>query len=220
MPYSTLRKKKTELILKAREGSVFIAPYAATGITSLTSGSSSDLAPLPTGWEDLGWTTTDGASFGRETETSDINSFGSVEPTRSDITRDTITMSVTAQETKLLSLQLYTGADLSAAKAAFTTGEFSISKPAVPGFLYYRVLGLFVDLAANGSEIYVARYMPRARITEFGEQAYTNGDEAIGYNMTFTGYESAVEGYSHRWIFGGPGWKGNLTSMGITQATS
>lgn len=218
MPYSTLRDKKTELILKAREGSVFIAPATANGITNLTSGNSSDLAALPTGWEDLGWTTTDGVSYGRETETSDVNSFGSVEPTRSDITRDTITMSVTAQETKLLTLGLYTGADLTGETAAATTGEFSIEKPAVPGFLYWRALGLFVDRNAAGQEIYMARYMPRCRVTEFGEQAFTDGDEAVGYTLTFTGYEAATEGYSHRWIFGGPGFESLLADMGITQA--
>jgi hypothetical protein len=218
VPYSTLRDKKTELILKAREGSVFIAPASATGITTLTTGSSSDLAALPTGWEDLGWTTTDGVSYGRETETSDVNSFGSVEPTRTDITRDTITMSVTAQETKLLTIGLYTGADLDGAEAAAVTGEFSVEKPAIPGFLYYRVLGLFVDRNEDGDEIYLARYMPRARVTEFGEQAFTDGDEAITYPLTFTGYEDSTEGYSHRWIFAGPGFEALLTEMGIDQA--
>jgi hypothetical protein len=219
VPYSTIRDKKTELILKAREGSVFIAPASATGITTLTTGAQSDLAALPTGWKDLGWTTTDGVSYGRETETSDVNSFGSVEPTRSDVTRDTITMSVTAQETKLLTMGLYTGADLTGETATAVTGEFSIEKPAIPGFLYFRVLGLFIDRDEDGKEIYMARYMPRARVTEFGEQQFTDGDEAISYPLTFTGYEDGVAGYSHRWIFAGPGFKALLSDMDITLAT-
>jgi hypothetical protein len=217
VPYSTIRDKKTELILKAREGSVFIAPASATGITALTTGAQSDLSALPTGWADLGWTTTDGVSYGRETETSDVNSFGSVEPTRSDVTRDTITMSVTAQETSLLTLGLYTGADLTGKTAAAVTAEYGIEKPAIPGFLYYRVLGLFIDRDEDGKEIYMARYMPRARVTEFGEQAFTDGDEAITYPLTFTGYEDGVAGYSHKWIFAGPGWKALLADTGITQ---
>lgn len=217
MPYATLRDKKTELIRKARDGSVFIADTTATSITSLTSGAGAALAALPAGYEDLGWTSTDGISYSRETETSDVQSFGSVEPTRSDITSDTITMSVTAQETKLITLQLYTGADLSTAEAAVTTGEFSIEKPARPGFRYYRVLGLFVD-DTNDGELYVARYMPRARVTEFGEQQFTDGDDPISYPLTFTGYEDSTLGYSHRWIFAGPGWLALLDSMGIDQA--
>lgn len=215
MPYSTLRDKKTQLLLKAREGSVFIAPYSAVDWTTLTTGATSDLVALPVGWEDLGWTTTDGVTFGRETETSDINSFGSVEPTRSDITRDTITMSVTAQETKLLTLGLYTGANLAAATATPTTGEFTIEKPAIPGFLYYRLLALFVDRNSAGQEIYMARHMPRCRVTEFGEQNFTDGDEAITYPLTFTGYEDSVVGFSHRWVFGGAGFKALATAMNI-----
>lgn len=218
MPYSTLRDKKTELIRKARDGSVFVGKSSVTAITTLTTGSSSDLATLPVGMTDLGWTTTDGVSYSRTTETSDVRSFGSVEPTRSDVTSDEITMSVSAQETSLITLELYTGADLSAAEATAVTGELQISKPARPGFTYYRVLGLFVD-DGDAGEIYLARYMPRARVTEFGEQQYNDADEAIVYPLTFTGYEDSVLGYSHKWLFGGPGWEALLDEMGIDQAT-
>ncbi len=218
MPYATLRDKKTELIRKARDGSAFIAPFSANAITTLTSGASSDLATLPVGYEDLGWTSTDGVNYSRTTETSDVQSFGSVEPTRSDVTSDRIGMSVTAQETKLLTLELYTGADLTGVEAEAITGEFQIEKPARPGFRYYRALGLFVDDGEDG-EIYIARFMPRARITEFGEQQFTDGDDPIQYPLTFTGYEDSVLGYSHKWFFGGPGWEALLTEMGITQAT-
>lgn len=217
MPYSTLRDKKTELIRKARDGSVFVAPSGTTALTALTTGAGAALVTL-TGYEDLGWTTTDGVSYSRTTETSDVRSFGSVEPTRSDVTSDEITMAVSAQETKLLSLELYTGADLSASEATAVTGEFQIAKPARPGFRYYRVLGLFVD-DGDGGEIYLARYMPRARVTEFGEQQYNDADEAIIYPLTFTGYEDSVLGFSHKWFFGGPGWLALLDEMGIDQAT-
>lgn len=218
MPYATLRDKKQELIRKARDGSVFVAPISATSITTLTTGAGAALSALPAGYEDLGWTTTDGVTYSRETETSDVQSFGSVEPTRSDVTRDTITMAVAAQETKRLSLELYTGADLTDVEAAVTTGEYAIEKPARPGFRYYRVLGLFVD-DGDAGEIYVARYMPRARVTEFGEQQFTDGDEAITFPLTFTGYEDSTLGYSHKWIFSGPGWKALLDEMSIEQAT-
>jgi hypothetical protein len=324
VPYSTLKDKKTELIRKARDGSVFVAPYSATGITTLTAagtnevqtvtitgtptggtftltfsgqqtaaiaynanaaavqtalenlsnlvpgdvtvgggpgpgtpytvtftgasygstdvsvmtaassftggtspatavttttpGVSVDLSALPAGFEDLGWITSDGATYGRTTEVSDVTSFGSVQPTRSDVTQDTITMNVVAQETKLLTLGLYTGADTTALTATAATGEFSIAKPSIPGFRYFRVLGLFIDRDDAGREIYMARYMPRARITEWGEQQLSDGDDPITYPMTFTGYEDSAVGYSHRWIFAGPGWKSLLTSMSITSA--
>lgn len=220
--YAGLAQKKNELIRRARDGSVFIAERTATQtpITDLTTGTPPLLAPLPTGFEDLGWTSTDGVTFGRETESSQIRSFGSTEPTREDITNDTITMSVTAQETKMLTIGLSTGVDTTALQAKVGTGELSISKPNLPNPRYYHVLGIFVDESSDG-ELYFARYMPNAKITEFGETVYTSdGDDPIQYAMTFTGFEASDLGYSHRWIWAGEGWLALLASMGITQATA
>jgi hypothetical protein len=218
MSYSALREKQNELIRKARDGSVFIAPMSTTNLASLTTGSSSDLVTLPTGWEDLGWTSTDGASFGRETETSDVNAFGAQEPVRSDITSDVITMEVTALETKLLTLGLYIGVDTSGIEAAAVTGEVRIAKPTRAANYHYRVLGLFVDEIEEG-EIYLGRYMPRAKITDRAEQVYADGDDPVQFGFTFTGFEDSTAGTSHEWLFGGPGWKALLTKMGITTAT-
>src|SRR4051794_17842741 len=144
----------------------------------MTTTSSATLATLPTGYKDLGWISQDGASYARTTEVSEVNSFGSVEPTRSDTTRDSITLSVTAQETRLETLGLYTGASIDVIEASATTGEVQIAKPSRPGFRHYRLLGLYVDDGDDG-EIYVARFMPRARVTEVGEQVFTDGDDPI-----------------------------------------
>lgn len=215
MPYSALRDKKTELIRKARDGSVFLAPTTSTAITTLTTGTSADLTPLPTGYVDLGWISSDGASYSRSTDVSDVTSFGSVEPTRSDTTSDTITLAITAQETKLETLGLYTGADMTGITPNATTGEVQIAKPSRPGFRHYRLLGLFVDDGDDG-EIYIARFMPRARVTEIGEQAFTDGDDPIQYPVTFTGIEDSALGYSHKWFFGGPGWQALLDEMNLS----
>lgn len=215
--YAAVRDKKTELIRKARDGSVFVGPVSVTAIATITTGAGAALSVLPTGMIDIGWTTTDGVSYSRTTETSDIRSFGSVEPTRSDVTSDEITMAVTMQETSKMSLELYTGANLAAVEATAVTGEFHIAKPALPGYTYYRVAGLFVDTGDAG-EIYIMRYMPRARVTEFGEQQFNDADEAITYPVTFTGYEDSTLGYSHKWFFGGPGWLALLDEMQIDQA--
>ncbi len=218
MPYSALKNKKTELIRKARDGSVFVGAIGAGAITAISSGAGgTTLASLPSsggGYEDIGWTSTDGVNYARTTETSDVQSFGSVEPTRSDVTSDRITMACTAQETKLLTLGLYTGADLSAAQATISTGEFQIEKPDRPAQRYYRVFGLFVD-DSDAGEIWIGRFMPRARVTDFGEQQFTDGDDPISYALTWTGYNDSVLGYSHKWFFGGPGWFALLDEMGI-----
>ncbi len=216
MPFSALDDKKQELIRKAKDGSVFVGPISTTLISNLTSGSGADLSALPTGMEDLGYTTTDGVTYGRTTDLSEIRSFGSVEPTRTDVTNDTITMAASCQETKLQTIGLYTGADYTTLEAAATTGELQIAKPDRPSFRYYRVLGLFVD-DGDAGEIYFARYMPRARVTDIGEQQYNDSDEAIVYPLTFTGYKDSTAGYSHKWFWGGPGWKALLATMDIPQ---
>lgn len=217
--YAAVADKKNELIRKALTGSVFIAPSTVTGLTSLTSGSSGALATLPTGWNDLGWVTKDGVGYGRETEQSEITSFGSQQPTRTDQVSDVLSMTVNAQETKLLTLGLYIGVDTTNIQAAFQTGELRIAKPDVAANYHYRVLGLFVDEIEAG-EIYMARYFPYAKIIERGEQTMADGDDPVTYSLTFRAEEDSTSGTDAEWIFGGPGWKSLLTSMGITQASS
>jgi hypothetical protein len=218
--YEELKNKQTELIRKALEGSVFLADVTAAPIADLTSYTAGppvtiDLAPLPTEWDDLGWLSNDGAAFSRDVSTSDVTSWGSVSPTRSDVTADTSTLTVVAQETKLLTIGLATGADLAAVTPAANTGEVSIENPARPSSKFYRVLSLAVDLGDAG-EIYIGRFMPRAKVTSYAEQSFGGGDDPISWGVTFTGYEDSVLGYSERWIFGGPGWNALLTEMGFT----
>ena len=219
MSYEALKNKQTELIRKALEGSVFLADVTADPIAALTTYTAGppvviDLAPLPVGWDDLGWLSQDGAAFSRDVSTSDVVSWGSVSPTRSDVTADTSTLTVVAQETKLLTIGLATGADLAAVTPAANSGEVSIEKPARPSSKFYRVLSLAVDLGDAG-EIYIGRFMPRAKVTSYAEQSFGGGDDPISWGVTFTGYEDSALGYSERWIFGGPGWQALLTEMGF-----
>lgn len=223
--YEALKNKQTELIRKALDGSVFVGDIAVDAIANLTSYHAAvvgppavpayiDLTPLPTGYDDLGWLTNDGAQFSRDVSASEVTSWGSVSPTRTDITSDTTTMSVTAQETKLLTIGLATGADLSGIVPATDTGEISIAKPARPKSKHYRVLSLAVDLADAG-EIYIARFLPRAKVSNYAEQSLGGGDDPITWGVTFTGEEDSTLGYSERWIFGGEGWNALLADMGF-----
>jgi hypothetical protein len=173
-----------------------------------------NLKPLPAGWDDLGWLSTDGAQYSRDVASSDVSSWGSVTPTRSDITSDTSTLAVTAQETKLLTIGLATGADLAAVTADAQTGEVSIEKPSRPAGRHYRALSVAVDLGDAG-EIYVARFFPRAKVTNYQEQSFGGGDDPISWGVTLTGEEDSALGYSERWLFGGAGWFALLDDMGI-----
>jgi hypothetical protein len=213
-----LKNKQAELIRKALDGSAFVAPPDAAVINSLTTGASSELTALPTEWDDLGELTSDGMQHGRETSQSEIVSFGRVSPSRTDITADTTTIQVTAQETKALTIALGTGADLSAITADPVTGEVDLAKPTRAASRHYRLLTLMED-DYNGDEIWIARFFPRAKVTAYSEQNYSSGDEALPWGVTFTAEVDSTLGYSERWLFGGPGWNALRAKMNIADTT-
>jgi hypothetical protein len=217
--YDELKNKQTELIRKALQGSVFCAPIDADPIADLTSYAVGppvviDLVALPDDWDDLGWLTGDGAQFSRDVSSSDVTSWGSVTPTRTDIVSDTSTLTVVAQETKLLTIGMATGADLTGVTADADSGEVSIAKPSSPKSRHYRVLSLAVDQGDAG-EIYIARFLPRAKVSSYAEQSFGAGDDPVTWGVTLTGEEDSALGYSERWIFGGAGWKALTTAMGF-----
>lgn len=217
--FDSIKKHQSELIRKALSGSVFIAEATADPIEDLTESTGTSpnqvigLAELPTGYFDLGLLSDDGVSHSSETTSSDVTSWQSVTPTRSDITSEITTITLLAQETSLVTLALTSGSTFSSLVPAAVTGELSIPKASRPSSKFYRLLTLAVDENEFG-EIYLARYFPRAKITGKAEQAFAKGDTPIGWGMTFQGYEDSSVGYSERLIFGGPGWFGLKAKMG------
>lgn len=222
MPYASLAQLQTELIRKPLSGSVFVAEATAELIAALTTATGTapneiiDLTPLPEGYQDLGYLTDEGAAFSLDTTSSDVTSFQSTQPTRSDITAETATLTVLCQETKAITIGLYTGATLAALKAGVnaTTGELIVKKPERPSSRFYRVLSIAVDETENG-EIYIARFLPRAKVTGKSEQAYAKGDSALNWGITFTGYKDSTYGTAESYLFGGPGYKALLDEMGL-----
>jgi hypothetical protein len=226
--YEALKDKQAELIRKATDGSAFLAASTVAAIAALTEYVAPVVGPpaepakrllstLPTGYVDLGWLTTDGAQFAREVATSNITSWGSVSPTRSDVTSDTSTLTVVAQETKLITIGMATGADLEGIVGLADTGEVIVKKPARANSRSYRCLVLAVDENSFG-EIYMGRYLPRAKVTGYSNQNFGGGDNAVEWGITLTGEEDSTLGYSEAWFFGGDGWYGLLDAMGIEEA--
>jgi hypothetical protein len=223
--YDTLKNKQRELIRKALDGSVFVAPYAdATGtptavIDAMTAKTGTepneviDLVALPTGWDDLGLLNSDGASFASEVTSSDVTSWGEVTPTRTDIISETTTLTVTAQETKALTIGILAGIDAAALTPNVDTGEVAFAKPTRPAGQHYRLFSVAVDEGAGGA-IYIGRFLPRAKKSNQGEQVFGGGDDPISYPFTFTGEVDDSLGYSEKWFFGGPGWENLLSQMG------
>lgn len=212
--FADIQKLKTTLIRKAKSGSGFLAPITAPVVDESFVGVGGVLAELPTDYFDLGWLSNDGMSFARDQSSSDVTSFGSVTPTRSDVTSDTETVTVVAQETKLDTIGLYTGVDTVSIKTPGANGAVMVRKPATPTTRHYR--GFFISKDdGDFGDIYIARVMPRVKVTSFSEQAYGGGDDPISWGVTLTGYMDPDEGFATGYLFGGPGWNALLDDMGF-----
>jgi hypothetical protein len=204
------------LIMKTLEVGVFVAPYTAPAVTSLTDSTDKMLAALPTGYSDLGWLSDDGAQFSSDISTSDITGAGSTAPLRSDITADTTTLQVACLETNMQSIGIYTGTDMSTVTPNATSGEVKISKPTRPVSKYYRVLAIGVDLVDGAGEYYIARFLPRAKVTDKDDQAYQSSDDSpVTWSVTLTAFEDPALGTAEEFFYGGPGWFAKLAAMGF-----
>lgn len=215
-----LQNLQQDLIRKSLNGSVFIASTDADTIDedTLFDTATGDLAAagLPTSdWTDLGYTTDAGAQFARSVTESNVSSWQSVTPTRSDTTADTTTLQLACQETKLATIGLYSGADQAAIKTTAPNGVVRIDKAAAPVARYYRVLSIAVDEQDDG-EIVIARYLPNAKVTAFDNQNFTKGDDPVLWSVTFTGFVDDALGFTESFMFGGAGWKARVVAMGFT----
>lgn len=208
--------KQNQLIRKALDAAVFLAPLTADVPTTIVDAAGGPA--LPVGFMPLGNLSGDGITWAREVETSGITSLGSVEPTRSDIRSVTNTVQLTAQETNRLTIESTLNVDLSTLVPK-VGGEVTFEEPNRPKSKYYRLLGLAVD-DGDAGEIYIGRLMPRVKMTETGDQVWSDGDDGMVREMTFQSFKDAEAGFSARHFFGGPGWAALLADMGFLPAAT
>lgn len=216
--YADIALKQDALIRKALDGSVFQAPMSVALPPSLTvdgavTGTPTLYELVDTDWTDLGLMSDDGAKFSNDVSSSDITSWGRVEPSRRDITKDVTGLHIVAQETKLATVSSYFGIDPATVTPDATTGEVHFTKLTRPSPIYNRLYTIAVDQNEHG-EIYCACLMPRASVTDKGDIPFDSGDDAIMWDSTWTAYTDSTAGYSVQFRFGGPGWKPMLADMG------
>jgi hypothetical protein len=224
-----LRAAQEELVRKPLDGAVFRKDIGdgtdhidITTLFDATPGSLGELKVLPTGYKDQGLLSTEGYNFSREVQTSSISAFGRTTPVRSDVTGDTDTFTFVAIETNLQTIGLGTGAVLTSTSADTVvggTGALEIKKPVRPKARNYRWLAVAQDENEFG-EIYIARYLPRGKVTGYGDQVFGSGDEPIGWSVTVTGENDSAWGSPGSWLFGGPGWNALLVQMGFEEIAS
>lgn len=218
--FAALAKRQGELIRKPLAGIIAVAneDFVLPPAFLLTETASATLLALDEDWEQLGWVSkSDGLTFSADTETSDVESWGALEPTRSDITRDVTSAQFTCQETNKKVLEMYYNVDLSAAVPTPLTGEIAFNQATEPATTYRRMLFLSKD-GAGTKEIYIAKLMPRANVSAKSDQNW-NSEDALTYGMTVQAKVDDDAGYAVRHLFGGPGWKDNLVKMGFPALT-
>lgn len=211
--FSDLQSLVDANIRKGLQGSVFVAPMSVTAeITALKD--ASGLLALPAGYTDVGRLTKDqGATWTREVESGDVTSLGAASPTRRDITADVTGLQFTMQESKRQVFELHEGQDLSAVTYD-ANGNIRWDKPDRPASIYYRVLALFKD--GEGTDaVYFAKWLPRAQVTDRGEQAW-NEENELQYPATLTAFVDATFGTSARTLWAGSTTR--MTEMGFTAA--
>lgn len=213
--FDTLAAFKDDLVRKVLAGAVLDAPMSASLPTSLTTGASSELTTT-TGFTSLGRISDAGLSASADTESSGVPGWGALEDVRTDIIRRTATFSFSCLETNKSVLSLYYNQDLSSVTADATTGEVSFTEATKPDTRYRRMILLGID-GEGANAIYIARFLPRATVSEVSEQTWSTED-ALSYQMTVTAKIDSTLGYAVKHLYGGPGWKALNTKMGFTGA--
>lgn len=201
-------------IRKGLQGSVFVKRWEDGDDEIEALKDASGLLALPDGYVDVGRLTKDqGVTWTSEVETSDVTSLGAASPTRRDIVSATRGMSFTMQESKRQAFELSEGLDLSAVRQD-ANGNVSWDQPDRPASIDYRVLALFKD-GEGANAIYFAKWLPRAQVTETGEQSW-NEENEIQYPVTLTAFVDELAGTAIRTLWAGP--PARLTAMGFPTA--
>lgn len=211
-----------ELIRKGVTGGVFIAPYSSAAIstTNLFDPTTGALVnPLPSGYRDLGFLSTAGAVFARTVKTTDIASWQSDVPTRTDVTSDTSVLTVVPQETNQSTLSAYLGIAAGSVLTPGANGTFQYSRPSVPVQTYWRILALSVDETTYG-EVVFGRFFPRALVTAYANQSMANASDPIEWGVSITAYLDSVLGTPEVFLFGGEGQTALQTDSGWSRTVT
>jgi hypothetical protein len=196
----------TEYIRKQLVQAIFAADYSAAAVTAPFS-TEGALSAIPAGYVPVGYTTDDGITFTSDLSMSDVTSSQSVEPTRSDVEADVLSAQFAPQETNAATLSLFEGLPLSGAGALPAMGTaWQWDRAANPANPFRRLLFIGLDYGDDGSEIYVIKFFPRARLTNKDDEQWARSTETQR-PVTFNAYRDSALGTSCRNWVDGPGWR-------------
>lgn len=229
--YDALKSHKSHLIRKTLGGSAFFGPMTAAAVppepfvyTPAAVGPPATLESIEfvTGifddYRDVGLLSDDGIAFENEVSESNVTSWQSTSPTRTDITSDIDSMTLTPQQTGRLQINLWTGADLQEGSRNASTGTVSFAKSERPSTREWRMCAIGVD-GEGDEQFIVGRYYPRVKVTGRSGQSFSKGDDPLTWGLTLQARYDAAAGFSCRYFFGGLGWRKALADMGFTALT-
>jgi hypothetical protein len=201
---------------KAVGGFICAAASTVAIPAAFTSGTTADLLQLDLAlWKRLGLITKgDGVTFSRDFNTETEESWGYPEPTRTDITTDTMSAAFTLMETSRATLEMYDFVDLTSVTPNTTTGEIAYNKPLTPVASFRRLLYIGVD-GAGTDRRYKIRLMPRGQVVGVNDEVWQTG-ASTKYPVTIRATVDNALGYSVRNILAGPGQKSRNVSAGFT----
>lgn len=196
---------RSELIRKQMIQAVFAADLSVPAITEPFVTGTGELSPIPAGFVPVGYTTEDGLTFPSDVSMADVTSSQSGEPTRSDVESDVLTAEFQPQETNRATVALYEGLPLSGEGALGELGEAWTWDRQTSRNPYRRLLFIGVDPSDEG-DIYVVKFMPRARKTDKDDEQWARSDPTTR-PVTMTAYRDSAYGTSCRSWVDGPGWR-------------
>lgn len=213
--FETYRDAKNELVLADLHLAVLFAPYTSPVLTSIEDPATGGLIALPdyrsAGLIEKGA----GVDLGNDTQSSDIEAYGSAEPVRTIINKRTTSIKASFLETNITTLETYWGTSFSNVVPS-VHGGVVLQAPALPKNTYYRMILIGQD-DVNDSPLYSYWIMPRVKLDSVDNQSLKD-DGAATYDLTFKAFTDSVAGFSVAQGFCGPGWAHLVSRAGFIAA--
>lgn len=204
--YSDLKSAKTQLILKPLDLIVIVGDYGVEIPQAITTGANADLITFGPEWHRLGLISkSEGAVFSSSVETDEIESYGELDPTRTDISKRTSTAKVVPQQLTRIASELYYQTSLAGNVSDPVTGETRIKNASGAEIRYYTFLFIGRDGSAE-KPIYIAKCIPKGSISGVDDESWTP-QSALTKGITISAHKDEDEDTTVIHIFGGKGWQ-------------
>lgn len=226
--FLTLKDKQDPLVMSALDWLVLLhlwSPGASYFPTDLCD-SSGVLQTLPAGWKTAGEIQKAAAvSLAPDTQTADVDGYGSQMPRRQIVTGEKFTIDWVAQEWRKINLELAHNMDLSTVTAAPGKG-FRAKKTSSNDVRYYSALVMAKDSNSSGL-LYPYFMFPKTSVSKRAAMQGQMGKElALGNTLTvlddaeFGGpYDFGIAGAGFDSIATSAGFLGAPASITVTPAT-